>query len=114
MRGGSALAMEAEAIREALVACVQSGLSKLENCSEFDTRYWKSLNLAFVHKLEEVDIHMLTGSTVVEFARYVLEHAQKLKKMRIVHTAEQSKVLRRVNECKKISDATLVFEEAEE
>ncbi|BFG32802.1 hypothetical protein CerSpe_190760 [Prunus speciosa] len=86
----------------------------LDNCSEFDTRYWKSLNLAFVHKLEELDIHMLIGSNAVEFAKYVLEHAQKLKKMRIVHTAEQSKVLRRVNESKKISDATLVFEEAEE
>lgn len=57
---------------------------------------------------------MLIGSNAVEFARYVLEHAQKLKKMRIVHTAEQSKVLRRVKESKKISDATLVFEEAEE
>ncbi|KAH0975734.1 hypothetical protein GBA52_017633, partial [Prunus armeniaca] len=45
------------------------------NCSEFDTRCWKSLNLAFVHKLEEVDIHMLIGSNAVEFARYVLEHA---------------------------------------
>ncbi|CAL9026626.1 unnamed protein product [Prunus brigantina] len=30
MRGGLVLAMEAEAIREALLACVQSGLSKLE------------------------------------------------------------------------------------
>ncbi|CAB4310240.1 unnamed protein product [Prunus armeniaca] len=36
MRGGSALAMEAKAIREALLACVQSGLSKLE---------WKPLYL---------------------------------------------------------------------
>ncbi|CAL9031322.1 unnamed protein product [Prunus brigantina] len=64
--------------------------------------------------LDEVDIHMLIGSNAVEFARYVLEHPQKLKKMRIVHTAEQSKVLQRVKESKKISDATLVFEEAEE
>lgn len=38
-------------------------------------------NLAFVQQLEEVTIEPCHGPNRIDFARYILEHAQNLKKM---------------------------------
>ncbi|XP_050116850.1 uncharacterized protein LOC126594537 isoform X2 [Malus sylvestris] len=47
----------------------------------FGLDYWKMQNLAFVDQLKEVTIEHSHGSNEIEFARYILEHAQNLKKM---------------------------------
>ncbi|KAM2452425.1 hypothetical protein ACFX1W_009753 [Malus domestica] len=47
----------------------------------FGLDYWKMQNLSFVGQLKEVTIEHSHGSNEIEFARYILEHAQNLKKM---------------------------------
>ena len=43
--------------------------------------FWKLENLAFVNNLKEVTLDVYHGCNVLEFARFVLAHAQKLEKM---------------------------------
>ncbi|KAM1525344.1 hypothetical protein ACFX10_009822 [Malus domestica] len=47
----------------------------------FGLDYWKMQNFSFVGQLKEVTIEHSHGSNEIEFARYILEHAQNLKKM---------------------------------
>ncbi|XP_008237110.1 PREDICTED: F-box/FBD/LRR-repeat protein At2g26030-like [Prunus mume] len=80
--------------------------------SGFGMGYWKLQNLAFVRQLKEVTIEPSTGSNEIEFARYILEHSQNLKKMFLFlhHGAEQSKVAGgMVSRSKMISTATIVI-----
>ncbi|KAL6278056.1 hypothetical protein ACE6H2_021657 [Prunus campanulata] len=64
--------------------------------SGFGMEYWKLQNLAFLHQLNEVTIEYSDdGSNEIQFARYILENAQNLKKMVILlhYEKKQSKVL---------------------
>ncbi|KAM1038136.1 hypothetical protein ACFX13_033593 [Malus domestica] len=78
----------------------------------FGMEYWKLQNLAFILQLEEVTIENSHGSNDIEFARYVLENAQNLKKMVIVlrDKDEQEKVVvGMVSTSKKGSTATVLI-----
>ncbi|PQM40949.1 hypothetical protein Pyn_02698 [Prunus yedoensis var. nudiflora] len=79
--------------------------------SGFDMEYWKLQNLDFIYQLEEVTIKLTKGSNGIEFARYILEHAEALEKMNIICSPKQSDVIKKLNESKIISDATLTFQE---
>lgn len=50
------------------------------------------------------------GSNGIELARYILEHAQNLEKMAIVHSPEQSNAIEKLNESKKAPNVIVVFE----
>ncbi|KAB2622006.1 F-box protein [Pyrus ussuriensis x Pyrus communis] len=69
------------------ILCIKTRCWKLtyRTASRFGNEYWKLQNLAFIHQLKEVSIENSYGSNEIEFARYILEHAQNLKKMVIVH-----------------------------
>ncbi|XP_020424975.1 putative F-box/FBD/LRR-repeat protein At4g03220 [Prunus persica] len=82
--------------------------------SGFDAEFWKSQNLAFIKKLRLVNIELSNGSNGIELARYILEHAQNLEKMAIVHSPEQSNAIGKLNESKKAPNAIVVFEEDQE
>lgn len=73
--------------------------------------YWKSQNLAFINQVKVVSIELCSGSNGFDLARYILEHAQNLKKLGIIHSAEQSNAIRELNESKRVSNAAFVFEE---
>ncbi|ONH96079.1 hypothetical protein PRUPE_7G106200 [Prunus persica] len=77
--------------------------------SGFDMEYWKLQNLDFIYQLEEVTIKLTKGSDGIEFARYILEHAEALEKMNLIYSPRQSDVIKKLNESKIISDATLNF-----
>ncbi|XP_040367311.1 uncharacterized protein LOC121050628 [Rosa chinensis] len=79
----------------------------------FKRKYWKSQNLDCIHQLEEVSVALSTGypTNALELATYILEHAQKLKKMVICYLPRQSYIIEKVNKSKKISLATVVFKE---
>lgn len=49
----------------------------------YNSKYWKSQNLDFIFELKVVSIALAIGyiSNAMELARYILEHAPKLKKM---------------------------------
>lgn len=71
-------------------------------------------NLAFVHQLEEVTIGHCEGSNQTDFARYVLEHAQNLKKMvfPVTGVRYQSKAeaeIVRMSRSKMISTSTVII-----
>ncbi|KAH0977179.1 hypothetical protein GBA52_026898 [Prunus armeniaca] len=91
---------------------LDGGDAKSVVSSGFGMGYWKLQNLAFVRQLKEVTIEPSTGSNEIEFARYILEHSQNLKKMFLFlhHGAEQSKVAGgMVSRSKMISTATIVI-----
>lgn len=98
---------------------LQYSHKKLIDCSfpfqacGFKRKYWKSQNLEFIHQLKEVSIELSNGYTynALELARYILEHAQNLKKMVIFYLPRQSYVIGRVNKSNKVSTATVVFQE---
>ncbi|KAI5318972.1 PREDICTED: F-box/LRR-repeat [Prunus dulcis] len=77
--------------------------------SGLDMEYWKLQNLDFIYQLEEVTIKLTKGSDGIEFARYILEHAGALEKMNLIYSPRQSDVIKKLNESKIISDATLNF-----
>ncbi|CAN6580640.1 unnamed protein product [Malus baccata var. baccata] len=77
---------------------------------KFNRKYWKSQNLDFVHRLEEVKIELSNGYNGVEFARYILEHAQNLKKMVIHYPPQQSYVERRLSKSKMISTTSIDYQ----
>ncbi|XP_062006723.1 uncharacterized protein LOC133723867 [Rosa rugosa] len=81
------------------------------NSSRYNAAYWKLLNLAFVNKLEEVSIELPNGSNGIELAWNILDYAQSLKKMVIVHSPEQSYFERKLLKRKKISNVRVVFQE---
>ncbi|CAL2273037.1 unnamed protein product [Prunus armeniaca] len=81
------------------------------DCSGFNMGYWRLQNLAFIPHLKEVTIELSNGSNGIELAAYMLEYAQNLKKMVIVHSPQQYSVIRKLNKSKRISSATVVFQE---
>ncbi|PRQ43978.1 putative F-box domain, FBD domain, leucine-rich repeat domain, L domain-containing protein [Rosa chinensis] len=80
-------------------------------CCGFNIGYWKLQNAAFIYQLKEVTIELSHGSNGIEFARYILEHAQNLIKMTIVHSPRQSNAMRKLNTSKMTSNITLDFQE---
>ena len=46
-------------------------------------------NLAFIDKIKVVILDIFHGSNVLEFARYILEHAQNLEKVVLYHFPDQ-------------------------
>ncbi|ONH96055.1 hypothetical protein PRUPE_7G105000 [Prunus persica] len=81
------------------------------DCSGYNMGYWRLQNLAFIPHLKEVTIELSNGSNGIELAAYMLEYAQNLKKMVIVHSPQQCSVIRKLNKSKRISSATVVFQE---
>ncbi|KAM0991878.1 hypothetical protein ACFX2I_010176 [Malus domestica] len=83
------------------------------DCSGFNTKYWKSQNLPFVSQLKEVTVELSQfsyGSNPVEFTRFILEHARNLKKMVIVHPPRFAKAsLDKLKKSEKTSNAHIVF-----
>lgn len=51
--------------------------------------FWKVQNLAFIDKMKVVTLDVCHGSNGLEFARYILEHAQNLEKVVIYHFPDQ-------------------------
>ncbi|PRQ43982.1 putative FBD domain-containing protein [Rosa chinensis] len=69
----------------------------------------KMQDLAFFNQLKEFTIELWGGSNGIKLARYILEHAQNLEKMVVVHLQEHSDVERFLSQSKVISNATLVI-----
>ncbi|ONH96076.1 hypothetical protein PRUPE_7G105900 [Prunus persica] len=83
------------------------------NTSGFNTGYWKMQNLAFINQLKDVTIKLFDGSNGVELVRYMLECAQNLEKMLIICLPQNlDDNMRRLDESKKISRATVLFHES--
>ncbi|KAM1293729.1 hypothetical protein ACFX2H_013743 [Malus domestica] len=81
-------------------------------CSQVDIGDWGLQNLPFIHQLKEVMIGLSDGSNGIQFAKYILEHAQNLKKMNIVHSPRQSIDVAELKKSKRASNvAQLVFQE---
>ncbi|XP_050142232.1 F-box/LRR-repeat protein At3g58900-like [Malus sylvestris] len=95
------------------ILCIKTRCENLipRTASHFGNEYWERQNLAFIHQLEEVSIENSYGSNEIEFARYILEHAQNLKKMVIVHRDDDapSKVAGMVSRSKIISTASVLI-----
>ncbi|XP_018505980.2 putative F-box protein At3g58860 [Pyrus x bretschneideri] len=95
------------------IFCIKTRCHRLtpRTASRFGNEYWKLQNLAFIHQLKEVSIENSYGSNEIEFARYILEHAQNLKKMVIVHRDQNapSKVSGMMSKSKMISAASLLI-----
>lgn len=81
------------------------------NTSGFDMEHWKMQNLDFISQVEDVTIELSAGSNGIEFARYILEHAETLEKMVIRYLPEQSNVLGKLKESKMISNPLVTFDE---
>ncbi|XP_050114340.1 uncharacterized protein LOC126592627 [Malus sylvestris] len=81
------------------------------DASRFDVEHWKLQHLEFIHQTEEVTIALSSGSNGIEFARYILENAEKLEQMTIIHLPEQSDAVQKLNESKMMSKATVIFKE---
>ncbi|PRQ43980.1 putative FBD domain-containing protein [Rosa chinensis] len=82
-------------------------------CCGFNMGYWKLQNTAFIYQLKEVTIELSHGSNGIEFASYILDHAQNLNKMTIVHSPQQSKAMSKLKKSKMASNITLDFQEDE-
>ncbi|XP_061988118.1 uncharacterized protein LOC133706604 [Rosa rugosa] len=83
-----------------------------DNPPKFDVEYWKSQNLNFTCELKEVKLEIVEGNNnELDLARYILEHAQKLKKMVILHSPQHPDILEMVRKSKMISTATVVLQE---
>ncbi|XP_068318529.1 putative F-box/FBD/LRR-repeat protein At4g03220 [Pyrus communis] len=95
------------------ILCIKTRCENLipRTASRFGNEYWERQNLAFIHQLKEVSIENSYGSNEIEFARYILEHAQNLKKMVIVHRDDDapSKVAGMVSRSKMISTASVLI-----
>ncbi|KAM0977849.1 hypothetical protein ACFX13_014157 [Malus domestica] len=75
--------------------------------------YWRLQNPSFIH-LKEVTIELCDGSNGILFAKYILEHAQNLKNMKIVYPPHQSYDVDKLKKSKMASNiATVVFDEEE-
>ena len=80
-------------------------------CFGFTVGYWNRQKCVFISQLKEVTLELSCGSNGVEFAKYILEHAQNLKKMTLVHSPQQSNTLGELKKSKMASDVTLEFQE---
>ncbi|XP_062003516.1 putative F-box/FBD/LRR-repeat protein At4g03220 [Rosa rugosa] len=79
------------------------------DCSGFNMGFWKVQSLDFVHQLREVTIELSSGSNGIEFARYILEHAQNLNKMTIVHSPHQSNAIRALKKSNMAANAKVAY-----
>ncbi|XP_050369934.1 uncharacterized protein LOC126788025 [Argentina anserina] len=83
-----------------------------DNAPIFDVEYWKSQNLNFTCELKEVKLDIMeSNSNELDLAKYILERAQKLGKMVILHSPQHPDFLELVRTSKMISGATVVLEE---
>ncbi|BFG36836.1 hypothetical protein CerSpe_231100 [Prunus speciosa] len=74
--------------------------------------YWKLHNLEFINQLESLTTELLDEFNEVEFARYILECAQKLTKFVIICSPQNlEEVKRKLEKSKMISKAAIVFKE---
>ncbi|RXH93743.1 hypothetical protein DVH24_014319, partial [Malus domestica] len=114
------LSIDCESLKNKLVPAV-SGYFVAASCaylapekaSHFRNAYWKLQNLPCNHQLKELSIKNSYGSNEIEFARYILEHAQNLRKMVIVHcdVGAPSKVAAMVSRSKMISSALVLIQQ---
>ncbi|KAM1442578.1 hypothetical protein ACFXTO_010548 [Malus domestica] len=83
-------------------------------CSKFGMAYWESRNLLFISQLEEVTVEICKdsrGSNLINFLRFILKDAEKLKKMVIVHSPQCAKSsLDKLSNSAKSSNANVFFE----
>ncbi|PRQ43977.1 putative F-box domain, FBD domain, leucine-rich repeat domain, L domain-containing protein [Rosa chinensis] len=77
--------------------------------SGFNMRHWKLQDPALFNQLKEFTIELWGEPNGIELARYILEHAQNLEKMVIVHLPQHSHVKRELSKSKTISNAKLFF-----
>ncbi|XP_062006658.1 uncharacterized protein LOC133723809 [Rosa rugosa] len=84
------------------------------DCRGFNMGYWKLQYTAFIYQLKEVTIELSHGSNGIQFARYILEHAQNLNKMTLVHSPQQSNAMSKLKKSKMASNITLDFQEDQE
>ncbi|KAL6183913.1 hypothetical protein ACLB2K_045323 [Fragaria x ananassa] len=83
---------------------------KPKSCG-FNGKYWKSQHLDFVNQLKEVTIQLSNGNNSWQLAKFILEHAQNLKKMTIFYLPTKEHVIEKVSNSKKVSSATIDFHE---
>ncbi|KAB2631501.1 F-box/LRR-repeat protein [Pyrus ussuriensis x Pyrus communis] len=80
--------------------------------SGFDKAYWKLQNLDFVDQIKKVTLVLDGSNNGIDFARYILEHAKNLEQMDIQYLLNPSDdAIQKLNESKKMSKATVIFEE---
>ncbi|KAB2630319.1 F-box/LRR-repeat protein [Pyrus ussuriensis x Pyrus communis] len=83
-------------------------------CSKFGTAYWESRNLPFISQLEEVTVEICKdsrGSNLINFLTFILEDAENLKRMVIVHSPQCAKSsLNKLTTSAKSSNAKVFFE----
>ncbi|KAM1433132.1 hypothetical protein ACFX1R_016458 [Malus domestica] len=80
----------------------------------FDSAYWQLQNLDFISQLKHVTLELevsegFNDSNLIEFARYVLEHAQNLKKMAVICEPSQSRLISSIRSITSTSNASVVF-----
>ncbi|KAH0994961.1 hypothetical protein GBA52_018825 [Prunus armeniaca] len=74
--------------------------------------YWKLHKPAFINQLESLTTELLDEFNEVEFARYILECAQKLTKFVIICSPQNlEEVKRKLEKFKMISKAAIFFKE---
>lgn len=70
-------------------------------------------NFGFIHQLKEVSIELSHGTNGVELIRYILEYAQNLETMLIIHSPQHlDELVTKLDETKKISNAKIFFKES--
>ena len=80
----------------------------------FDMGYWKLQNSAFINQLKEVTIELSHGSNRsngIEFAGYILDSAQNLKQLTLVHSPQMSSAMTKLKKSRIASNITLDFRE---
>ncbi|KAM0990023.1 hypothetical protein ACFX15_008241 [Malus domestica] len=91
---------------------VPSFLHPQRDVSGFDKAYWKLQNLDFVDQIKKVTLVLDGSNNGIDFARYILEHAKNLELMDIQYLLNPSDdAIQKLNESKKMSKATVIFEE---
>ncbi|XP_068308739.1 putative F-box/FBD/LRR-repeat protein At5g44950 [Pyrus communis] len=89
---------------------VPSSMDPQPDVSGFDKEYWKLQNLDFIDQIKEVTIELDVFNNGIEFARYILEHANNLEQMCIQYLLDLSDdAIQKLNDSKKMSKA-IIFE----
>lgn len=71
-------------------------------------------NFAFIHQLKEVSIELSHGTNGVELIRYILEYAQNLETMLIIHLPQYlDELLTKLDKTNNISNAMISFKESQ-
>ena len=77
----------------------------------YDTSYWEGQDLKFVDQLKHVVIDIINGENELELAKYLVKHAKRMEQMIIYPPLLSHSTDKRVNEFRKITNATVVFRE---